>query len=267
MPMMRQFGLSHESAVEQFIAVDEGPDSEVIEAISHAWKSRESGRDATGFLVLRTTLLNRIGAAYAARDHRSFKTATDAFLFHSLAKSKVEPPSAAFLSLDMGLAICTGRHKDAKLIGKLALIDRTAPEQPYPTALCGHVLAALTDLDWQTAEGAATVLQTKCAEKTYSKLDCEMFSAWARAATLIAGRGTEKAISVEFTAVAALRRKWIDRELGRWLQGRNTDLTSSEFFDWSSAALGAAAGGLGYRLDQEVHAMAFADWRWTRGKL
>lgn len=266
MPMMRQFGLSHEAAIEQFIDLDYGDGSELLDAYAHSWKAHESGRETTGFLVMRTALLNRIGAAYAKKDARTFKATVDAFLANTLANSKVGSPSAAFLSFDLGLAISVGQHKVAKLIAQLTLRDTNASEQPYPTALCGHVLAAFTDLDMELAEKAAAALHSKCVAKAYGKLDCETFSSWAQAASSLARRSPEEAIYAHLKLIANSRRRWIDRELGRWLQGRNTDLSSSEFFDWPVSALAAVADGFGYHLDQKADAFAFSDWRWTSGK-
>ena len=213
----------------------------VVALLPGAWAEIKRRRIWLRMASVRVSLLEYVSAAYARQDSVAFRQACDALVAYSPAGSAVMNPVAA------------------------KVLSGPASGDAGPAgASCALVLAALTDLDYGRAEGAANELARRCRAKEFRRLESAVLEPWAEAAAALVRREST-APAPHFRAIATAPRSYMDRELERWDKGQPTELSSVDFWDWATTALSGIARSFGYGSleDEDTSWVAFADEPWT----
>jgi hypothetical protein len=263
MPLIRDYGLNDSAAAEKFVSMALEEFDYIVDVLPGAWAEMEQNRASQRMASVRVSLLEYMSAAYAMQDIKIFQKTCDAFLAHGLTRSRAVVPTRAQLATDLALAISRGHMREARDTCARVLSGPKLADEESAAALCAYALAALVDLDYRRAEISATLLIQQCEAKKFSKFESTLHAHWAHAAEMIARRD-DSMLDLHFQNIADTRRLHIDRELARWNKGQPTELSATDFWDWSSTALASIAQSFGYRFNTDGgRKFEFADNNWT----
>lgn len=269
MPLIRNYGLKDPNAAAEFIAMTFDELDDVIDLVPGAWKEMECLRTEGRMISVRGYLMEYMAAAYARQDDEVFGRGCDTFVTYNMAKTSVVPPAAAWLSVDLAVAISRGDALASREVAA-AILAASAPQNSEPAeieARSAVVLASLVDLDYRRAEAAAALLKERCGSRDMDRLTSMIYEPWADAALGIARREFAPVVPA-FQNIAHVQRMYIGRELSRWSRDQHTELSPADFWDWTTTALAGIGRDFGYNLSSgDTSWIAFADAEWTRGQV
>lgn len=222
-----------------------------------AMKEMRATANPARFLLVRYAMLETLAGAYATRNHTLFDVALDSLFTHPLPDSA----SAAQLGADLAAAAGSGRSAQAR---EFAVRVMRATVVTCPEDLQAQALALL----WTGAsDRAATVagqLIEAVAAANLSSHDAGVLKAWALAARALAAGSAVKLAPAVHDAMR-MRAVHVNRLLGRWRKGQDTELTAVDFWDSQTAALLSLAHTCGLASSITPAVVPFADWRWAEG--
>lgn len=243
-----------ESAITQYDALLARTDT--------ALQSATMRKTVRPLLVLRSGLVQYLGAAYFLRDSVRFRAAAAAFTSHSVALAETFAPEPFVLLPDLCLALIGGPPKTRRVLIQTVWKQSASIRPADDAGQLAHILSSLADLNRQAAADGVDALRVACREREFDRRRTRYLLTWALAARRVNTGATERlarAIHMLDRRNAAL----VGHEVARLAGGGSSAITAAAFLDLPAAALGAlGAATLAPSQRQASEASSYADYVW-----
>jgi hypothetical protein len=242
------------SAIEQYAATPTRVDVSVQKA-----KARGTSKPV---LLLRTAIIQYLGAAYFLRDRDHFRAAANAFTSHSDTFVSALAPEPALLEVDLCLALLGGPAKTRRALVRAAWegagkIDRTDSRGRIVV-----ILSSLADLNREAAEAEMEHLGRLCEQQAFDLQETRYLQTWLQAAGLVAS-GASQGIARMLGVLDRECATKMEKEADRLLRGGSSPITAASFVDLPTAALAALAAAMLPPADRPSSVEGgVADYRW-----
>ncbi|MBV6290020.1 hypothetical protein [Pseudomonas aegrilactucae] len=212
------------------------------------WNIARASQDITVALAARGGLLEWLAATAILGHEADFESGAKTLIQWGCKLAEAFRPAPELLLVELSLAI---RRKDHAARRQLAsAILKSAPSDDFYNLERGQsqALAALVDLDYDTAQRHALRLQDAAASGEFDKGDSILAGAWAKVMHNLAQQDFRGCVNALLLSHKEFARQ-VDLELGRLQRGADSDITMFDMVDWTADAVAQLVVDFGYKLD------------------
>lgn len=220
------------------------------------WRIARGSNNVMPVLAVRMGLFDYLAAAQLLKDKPAYDAAASAVLHHADELVNFFKPQPELLLVELSLAIIAKQRGARRAVAEAvrsASIDSDLGSFQRAQAL---ILAALADLDHDTARKRAGELQQACASCHFDKATTVCAEQWASAASKLAV-SDHKGCAEALVRMKALHFRRIERELRRLERGAPSPLMAFDMLDFPGDALRVLLSESGRLLKEDGGAQAW----------
>lgn len=212
------------------------------------WNIARASQDITVALAARGGLFEWLAASAILGEEADFESGAKTVIHWGCKLAEAFRPAPELLLVELSVAI---RFKDHAARRQLAsAILNSAPSDDFYNLERGQsqALAALVDLDYDTAQRHALRLHDAAASGEFDKGDSLLAAAWAKVMRKLAQQDFRGCVDALLLSHKEFSRQ-VDLELGRLQRGADSDITMFDMVDWTADAVAQLVVDFGYRFD------------------